>query len=103
MKEIRSNIAQTSIPRTGTLTTTSVVDLAELQKEHGDSIPVTAIEKAGVFEVALEKSGKSKVLFSSPDESAAVAFVLGFEACADVRKLANKPKRKRSSNGSSES
>lgn len=100
--QIRSEIRREAVHRTGVLVITSVVDLDALKEEHGDSVPIDAIQKAGRFKVSIEKTGKpAHTLGDFPEEDQAHAFVAGFVACADVRKIRNKPKKKKAANGSS--
>jgi hypothetical protein len=96
MNELRNTVSTTPIPRTGTLVVTQVVDLEKL-REDGDSVLLSVVMTAGVYEVALERRGKTKILRVAPSEEEAESFVLGFKACADVRRVQNRkpPKRQR--------
>jgi hypothetical protein len=102
MKDLRNTVSTTPIPRTGTLIVTQIIALAALgeavaaAKEEGREVDQDAIAGAGTYEITLEKNGaKSKKLATiegahGADEAA--AFVAGFKACADVRRVQNRKK-----------
>ncbi len=113
MKELRNTVSTTQIPRTGTLVVTQIIALAALgeavaaAKEEGREVDQDAIAGAGTYEITLQKrDGKPKKLVTvegahAADEAA--AFVAGFKACADVRRIQNRKKpATRTSDGAGE-
>lgn len=95
MNEMRNTLESLTIPRTGTLAITHVVDLAALVERHGDPIPVHEIMDGGHYEVSIEKGGRSRKIWTTGTEDTARAFLQGAKAIADLRRAANKKASKK--------
>ena len=102
MKTEEEIIART-IERTATVRLLRIVDLDKIIADASDgSVTIDALKSAGKFLVEVQPNGRNAqaIRQAVSDEKAGVAWVHGFEACADlkkrgVRKPNGKPRAKK--------
>jgi hypothetical protein len=94
MEVITHIVSVTHVPNAGVVMVTRTIDLEPLRAKYGKDIPHWVLIEDGVFDIDIERSGKSRRLGQVGSVHDSEVFVRGFRAHAEFRRQLNRRTRK---------